>query len=263
MINFDKIVNKLWKQENSIINIKDIWNIIDPDFSNWNKKHLSEIYKIIYRLKAWNIILPIKNWLYFVSNWKIFREIDIISDYYWQIVAKIVKVETNWNYIIAGNKALEIHLKDYSIQNNLIVYTKDVQKNIKISSEFNLIFKILSPWKKDFNKTYNFNYLKKFWIYREIDYQKFFVAWEELALLDSLLIQNSSRGLDNYLINKFLSKFEKYLSREKLWFLVKYRYISSINRLRVIAKNQKLEKLYLACLDIIKNEWANCFLSIK
>lgn len=261
MITFNKIVNKLWKLDWKILSIYDIWDIIDPDFSKWNKKHIQEIYKIIYRLKSNNIITTLKNWLYFISLNSSIREVDIIDSHYWDIVSKIIKDETNWTYFIWWNKSLELHLKDYSIQNKLIVYTKDIQKIININSILRIQFKIFSPWKN--SKKFSFNSLNKYLTKISINNINFLVAWEELALLDSLILADNKLWIDNYLILKYLKKFEKYLSRERLWEIVRIKYISAINRLRIIAQNNKLEKLYQACLDIIKKEWANCFLSLK
>jgi len=261
MITFNKIVNKLWKLEWKVLSIFDIWDIIDPDFSKWNKKHIQEIYKIIYRLKSNNIITTLKNWLYFVSLDSKIREVDIIDSHYWDIIFKIIRDETDWLYFIWWNKALELHLKDYGIQNKLIVYTKDVQKIININSNFKIHFKIFTVWKN--SKKFVFNNLKQYICNIEIGRNRFQVAWEELALLDSLILADNKIWIDNYLILKYLKKFEKYLSRDKLWEIVRIKYISAINRLRIITQNNKLDKLYQICLDIIKKEWANCFLSIK
>lgn len=262
MITFDKIVKKLWKQSWKILNLYDIWSIIDPDFSKWNKKHVIEIYKIIYRLKAINVIFPFKSWLYYVSNREILREVDIVDDNYWNIAHKIIKDETSWDYFISWVKSLEIFLKDYSIQNKLIVYTKDTQKNIQINSDYSIVFKKFLSWKTE-SKTSFYNMTKNYTKKIKINSIQFNISCEELSLLDSLLISDSKLWINNYLIMKFLKKFEKYLSRDILWRLVKIKYISSINRLRIIAQNNKLDNLYKTCLDIIKIEWANCFLSLK
>lgn len=261
MITFDKIVHKLWKLEWKVLSISNIWDIIDPDYSKGNTRHKQEVYKLIYRLKSNNIIAPLKNWLYFLTCGIMTRDIDIIDDNYWNIVYKIIKDEANWIYFIWWNKSLELHLKDYSIQNKLIVYTKDIQKIIRINSKYSIVFKTFTPWKNC--KKFSFNSLNKFLVKISVNNINFSVAWEELALLDSLLLADSKLWIDNYLILKYLKKFEKYLSREKLWEIVRIKYISAINRLRIIAQNNKLEKLYQICLDIIKKEWANCFLSIK
>lgn len=261
MITFDKIVNKLWKQMWKILSIKDIWDIFDPDYSKWNKKHKTEVYKLIYRLKSTNIIFPLKNWLYYINIGSDLREIDIIDDNYWQIVLKIIKDETEWNYFIWWNKSLELHLKDFSIQNKLIVYTKDIQKTVQINSNYSIVFKIFNPWIN--SKKFSFNSLKQYLVKMQINNLNFMVAWEELALLDSLILSDNKAWIDNYLILKYLKKFEKYISREKMWEIVRIKYISSINRLRIISQKNKLDNLYKICLDIIKNEWANCFLSLK
>ncbi len=260
MITFDKIVSKLWKQKGELLNIYDIWSIYDPDFSVSNKKHAREIYKIIYRLKADKTIFPIRNSLYYISYWESADLTQILDSKYWKIVKKLISDETWWKYLIGGKKSLEIHLKDYSIHNKLIVYTKDIQKIITINGDLKVYFKIFKPWK---SSKISFNSILEFFseslIFEWINLR---VSNKELSILDSLLLSEKDSWIDDYLLKKFLTKYNKSLSREILWKLIKIRYISSINRLRSISKNNNYDKLYSDCLDIIKVEWANCFLSL-
>jgi hypothetical protein len=44
---------------------------------------------------------------------------------------------------------------------------------------------------------------------------------------------------------------------------VRVRYITAVNRLRAIAKEAGYDQLYRDCLDVIRNEGANCFISIS
>lgn len=262
MITFEKIVHKLWKMEWEIITYKDIWLIIDPDFLKNNQKYKDKVYKIIYRLKSNQIIHPIRNSLYYICNKKEVKEVDIIDSFYWKIVKKIIQENTMWDYIIWWNKSLELYLKDFSIQNQLIVYTKDIEKIITISKDHKIIFKNIKWWQKN-KKLDNFTFLKKFIKKIQIDSIQFNICNEELAILDTLLIRNNQSKINNYLIDKFLTKFSNYLDRDIMWLLVSYRYITSINRLRVITQQKKNSWLYEKCLDIIKKEWWNCFLAIK
>lgn len=97
----------------------------------------------------------------------------------------------------------------------------------------------------------------------EIDEIILRIANEELALLDALLIHKSEEGINTYLLEKFVKKFSKTLKREILGQLVSLKYLTAINRLRVLAKKLKEDSLYGQCLDIIRQEGANCFVSIK
>ncbi len=262
MITFNKIVNKLCKMEWKILNLIEIWRIFDPDFWIKNKFKVKSIYKIIYRLKANNIIIPIKNSLYFINNKKTYRDIDIIDKYYWSILKKIIWENAWQDYFIWWNKALELLLKDYSLQNKVIVYTKDVQKNISISENHFVLFKTIKSWWKTQNK----NIFSKFLPYTKkinIDGIIFRISQEELSLLDSLIIRNNEEKIDNYLINRFIKKFSKFLSRESLWKLVSLKYITSINRLKLLSKELKENELYNKCLDIVKVEGWNCFINLK
>lgn len=262
MITFNKIVNKLCKMESKVLSIFDIWCFINPDFSPTNNQKWKEIYKLIYRLKACNIIIPIKNSLYFVNNKKNYREIDLIDKYYWSILKKLISQYTYWDYYIWCNKALELHLKDYSLPNQVIVYTKDIQKTIKIAKNYTLLFKTIKSWKKHENKNI-FNKLILYTKNIEIDGIKFRISNEELSVLDALLVRNNKSKLNNYLIEKFLKKYSRFLSREIMWKLVSLKYITSINRLKKTANKFDEKDLYDKCLDIIKVEGWGCFIQLK
>ena len=122
MISFDKIVNKLLKRWLSVVSIDDISDIIYPKIIVLDSAKQANLYKIIYRLKANNHITQLKNWLYIIWVKDTFQ----IDDLYWKICHKIIHNETWSDYIISWMKSLEIIMKDYSLHNRLIVYTKDI-----------------------------------------------------------------------------------------------------------------------------------------
>ena len=124
MIDFDKIVNKLSKKEWQILSLVEIWNIFDPDFRKWSTKNINSIYKIIYRLRALEIIIPIKNSLYFISNSKKIKDIEIIDLFYWKILKKIISDIVWSDYFIWNIKALELLLNDYGVSSRIIIYNK-------------------------------------------------------------------------------------------------------------------------------------------
>lgn len=84
----------------------------------------------------------------------------------------------------------------------------------------------------------------------------------EAALLDTLLLHNRREGIDRYLLDRFLAKFNRILRRDELGKLVELRYISAVNRLREIARDSGYEELYRACVSVIRDEGAGCFLTM-
>ena len=262
MISFDKVVKKMWNLEGNIISIIDVSNITDPDFSKKDSVAKSSTYKTLYRLKACDIITPIRQGLYFVNNQKSTSIERIIEDNYWSIAKKILTQETGGEYFISGNKALEIYLKDFSLPRKLITYHPAGTKNIALSPDHTLSIRPINSGKKTSNKNL-YTVLKKYTKTIEIDGIKLRIASLETSLLDALLIRDESDGIDQYLINKCIKRFGKTLDRKILWDLVAQKYITSINRLRELARDSGNTPLYELCLDIIKQEGGGCFITSK
>ena len=81
MLSFNKIVNKLSKKWWKILFKDDIFEIIDPEKKT---KFNSYLNKIIYRLKANNIIISIKAWVYIIPTKEDLNlnNIDLLDKYY-------------------------------------------------------------------------------------------------------------------------------------------------------------------------------------
>ncbi len=94
-------------------------------------------------------------------------------------------------------------------------------------------------------------------------FSKVSVADPELALMDSLIEREARNGSIERILLKFLDRFGKTLRRDVLGKLVGLRYITSINRLKLFAHDHKLDPIASLCLDIIKKEGGNCFVSAK
>ncbi len=270
VLTFNKIVNKLWKMSGKIILLSDIEEIIDPENARW-KEGKREVYKTIYRLKAAWVIRPLRNGIFYINPIETQnlgsknlppKDSEIIGINYWNIVHAYIRKEVHGEAIIAGGKWLELHLMDLSIPNHLIVYTKDVQKNITITDGIQLYFRTIEKWEKSGSI---FTALKsKFSLKVDISEKiSLRILTHEAAILDALLIHRGAKAIDEYLIKKFLNRYHRDLDRDVLGKLVKIRYISSVNRLREIAKNLEYNDLYEKCLSVIKNEWAGCFLTFK
>jgi len=262
MIDFNKIVNKLWKIKWEFIDIGDVADIVDPDFRKKTTDKRSVTYKTLYRLKWGNIITPIKQGLYYVSMWENINIEGIIEDSYWKIVKKLLARETGSEYFISGNKALEILMRDYSAPKRLLICGLESTKNLQISEAYSLSIRPITSGKKTGNKNI-YPLLKKYTNTLEIDGEKLRVACPELALLDTLLLRDADNWIDQYLIEKFLKRSSKILGREVLWKLVSMKYITALNRLRAIAKDMNNKQLYEMCIDIIKQEGGGCFVSGK
>ena len=262
MIDFNKIVNKLWKMKWEFIDIDDISDIVDPDFRKKSLSKRSPTYKVLYRLKGNNIILPIKQGLYYIPENENINIEWIIEDSYWKIIKKVLSREVQGEYFISGNKALEILMKDYSAPKKLIVSGQENTKNLQISDTYSLSIRPITSGKKTGNKNI-YSLFKKYTDSLEIDGEKVRIACPELALLDTLLLRDTDNGIDQYLIEKFLKRSSKILRREVLGKLVSMKYITALNRLRSIAKDMKNTQVYEMCIDIIKQEWGGCFVSGK
>lgn len=260
MIDFNKIVNKLWKIKGEFIDIDDISDIVDPDF---RKKPLNKrypTYKILYLLKGSNIITPIKQWLYYVPESENIHIEWVIEDRYWKIVKKILSREVWRAYFLSGNKALEILMKDYSAPKKLLISGQEKTKNLQISDTYSLSIRPITSGKKTLNKNI-YTLLSKYTDSLEIDGQKLRIACPELALLDTLLLRDTDNGIDQYLVEKFLKRSSKILRREVLGKLVSLKYITAINRLRSITKDTRNTPIYEMCIDIIKQEGGGCFVT--
>lgn len=242
------------------IDIDDISDIVDPDFRKKSLNKRSPTYKVLYRLKGSNILIPIKQWLYYVPESENINIEWIVEDGYWRIVKKILSREVWGEYFISGNKALEILMKDYSAPKKLIVSGKDTTKNLQISKTYSLSVRPITSGKKTLNRNI-YSFFKRYTDSLEIDDQKLRIACPELALLDTLLIRDTDNGIDQYLVEKFLKRSSKILRREILGKLVSMKYITAINRLRSIAQDMKNISVYEMCIDIIKQEGGGCFVS--
>ncbi len=261
MISFDKIVHKLWTKKSSIILIDDLVELVDPDNSR-AEVGMREVYKIVYRLKSEWHMLALRNGLFLLGpKVDAKSEVELIESHYWEIARAYIKSEVGSEYVIGGAKALEFHIADMSTPASLIVYTRFLSKQVILSKNHRLIFKKRETWKRSSGSL--FPKLLPHVLRKTISGIDFKMLNHEASLLDVLLLQNSGGVIDTYLILKFLKKYHHTLQRNILGNLVELRYISSINRLREIAKSQGYDRLYRDCVSIIRDEWAGCFLASK
>lgn len=254
-----KIVKKLEKKMWSIITLEDIGDILDPG-SRGTVRDGTRIHQTVYALKGLGTIISIRNGLYYVGDGVLTTGEEVVEVHYWDIVRMIARQEAGIDWVIGGEKALELIMMDYSIPFQLIVYTKDIAKKVVISPRHEIVFRtIISGEKKQ--RVNAFGILKKQSQSLDIRKVSFPVLGLESALLDALTIHDHEEGITETLILKFLKRYESKLERGNFGILVSVRYIRAMNRLREITKNHEYTRLYDISLDVIKKEWGGCFVS--
>lgn len=244
MIDFNKIVKKLWNKRWKVLTKNDIWEIIDPE-----KKSLyqSKVDKTIYLLKSQKILLSLKAGVYVVPEVEDMdlNEVDLWEKYYFKLLKKIIGAELWSAYYISGQKALEIHMKNFSIPQKLFVTSRNQEKRIKLQ-ENEIIFrtvhgnfqgkKISCYW-----KFYPYSQIK------EIDGVKLRVSCLELALLEASLVEDSQMWVPTQLLTHALKKYGKVLRKEVFSDILRYKYNMSANRLKELSRHidPKLSAFFL------------------
>lgn len=247
MITFNKIVNKLLKKWWKVVFKDDIFDMIDPDL---DKKNINLVYKIIYRLKWEWIIIPLKNWVYIVPDEedKKLNEIDLIEKYYYIFVKKYI-TKYAWNdYFLCWKKALELNIKDFSINEKIVVLTRNVNKKVFFWN-YTIIFKTLIQ-----NKINLYSKMSKMTKKVDIEWYTFKVANLELSLVQASIIEEKDLGVQIDLLNKVIKKYKNHFIIDNFYYIWSLKYIMAFNRLKEISKNID-SNLYKVFLDIIKKNW--------
>lgn len=247
MISFDKIVNKLLKKWWKIIFKEDIFDLIDPEKK---PQYNTLVNKTIYRLKSIWVLKVIRNWVYVISNKddNELNEIDLVEKYYFELVKKYILQEVWSDYFISWKKSLEIHLKNYSIPEKIIIITRKTNKKIIIWN-YQIIFKTISQNGK--NLYSKFSKLTKSIF---IDKTPFKISCLELSLVESALISDSFEWIYIDDISKVLKKYGKFFIIENFYLIWELKYIMAFNRLKEISRPIN-NNLYQVFLDIIKKNW--------
>lgn len=250
----------MWK----IITVQDIRDLVDPGARDIVRED-ARVAQTVYALKGQGVIQSLRNGLYYVSDGELDDVESIIDTHYWEIIRTIISAEVGKDYIIGGEKALELLMMDFSIPYQLIIYTRDISKKVAISPRHEILFRTMITGEKT-SRVNAFGILKKqsTQIDMKINMKReiFSCLGYEAALLDTLTIHDHEEGIAEALALKFLKRYESKLERGNFGILVSIRYIRAINRLRQITKEHGYTRLYENCLDVIKKEWGWCFLTL-
>lgn len=250
-MDFNKIVNKLFKKWWKVLFKDDIFEIIDPEKK---EAYINKLNKLIYRLKAEGVIINIKAWVYIVptDDDKLLNKIDLIEKYYIKLLKKYI-IYYVWNsYFISWAKALEIHNKNLSIPEKIFIITRNTNKKI-IFWNYEIIFKTISCNKNN-NKLNLYNKFSLYTDIKNIEDIDLKISNLELSLVESAIVSDSSIWFDINLINKTLKKYRKVLNHTVFYEIWEYKYIMWFNRLKELSKHIDKE-LYTIFLDIIKKNW--------
>lgn len=239
--------------------MEDLRDLIDPAGGR-GEAGLRDAYKLAYALKASKILLPIKNALYAVVAGKVptpMEEIRLVEDSYWKIAKKLVSARAGEG-ILAGPKAIECWMRDFSIPDTLIVYTPSTSATLKVSDRYAIVLKTAKTGEKTGRKN-AFPLFKKLSEPMEIEGVRFRIAGIEHAMLDALITHKGHDGIAEASVRKAVSKYGKAVRRDALGTLVACKYLRGINRLRAIAKDMGATAVYEKALDAVKVEGGGCF----
>ncbi len=243
----NKVVQKYW-QFLSRDELRDTW------IRSWgSKSRLSYALSII---TSRSIGFAVARGIYRIG------ERTELSDFYWPLLAYIMKSITASSYVIGGEKSIEIHLRNFAIPDIVTLYTRETDMRIRIIEGKEIHLRSLLSGEKS----------GKLNLFRKITTDIMRVPYEgvflpilslEASLLDAATLRRHHMGIEESTLIKFLKVYAHKLSRARLGELVSVRYIRAANRLRIFAKEIWEESLYRMMLDIIKKEGGGCFVTLR
>lgn len=249
MIDFNKIVQRLWTKWWKVIFKDDIFEIIDPEKKDI---YISKLDKCIYKLKAIWVIINLKAWVYIVPDLedKKLNKIDLIDKYYMKLLKKYITYYVWSSYYISWRKSLEIHMKNLEISDKIFIVNRTLNKKIKIWN-LEIIFKTISWNDNSWKKINLFSKFQNFTTTKNIDDLEFKLSSIELSLLESALVNDVESWIPIDLLNKTIKKYWNVMNKDVFYEIGKYKFIMSFNRLKELSKpiNKDLYKIFL---DIIK-----------
>lgn len=200
------------------------------------------------------ILIRVARDLYFHGS------IEGLRTAYWDVVQKLVRIHAPSGAILWGEKALEVHMYNYSRPSVLILYTRHTARRIILVDGREIHFRTLVSGKKTRNKNL-FWWMQKHSFSHDI-LKGILIPHKEIALLESLSLRRHNMGIAEWDVFAFLQEYHDNLDTALLRESVTLRYIRALNRLRVIAKHSGYEALYVLCLSVIREEGWWCYVSL-
>ena len=226
------IVNKLWKLHGKIIDNTTIHKLLstitDEVFSE------ARIYKLTHTLRnKWHLISLKKNCFLCVNYKKPLDEEEIIQAHYWELLKKHCQTFIQWWWYIWWLKALELHLQNYEIPENI-----DIINTHKNALEVIMFDRTVAYKRYTHQKVDIFSKIKKHLVTQKIGKFSFPIASIELAVLESL--HNPSKiqwSLINEYIKRIIRKHKKTMNLDFFWMILSNnKHHVGVNRLYQISK---------------------------
>ena len=253
MLDFNKIVQRLWTKWWKILFKDDIFEMIDPEKK---KIYINKLNKYLYKLKSLWILVNLKAWVYIVPDIEDadLNKIDLIDKYYLKLLKKYIIFHVWSSYYISWRKSLEFHMKNLEIPEKIFVVNRLINKKIKIWN-LEIIFKTISGNDIYWKKINLFTKMSEFSVIKQIEWLDFKLSWLELSLVEAALVNDIDLWVPVELLSNSIKKYSKVMDKDIFYKIGKYKFIMSFNRLKEIAKPIDRE-LYEVFLDIIKkNGW--------
>ncbi len=246
-----KICEKMWK----ILTKEDI---VDIWLRSWGSK--SRVAYAMSILLGRGLVVKVTNGIYrILGDAKSGDTLGSLDSYYWEIVRKLISIHAPSGALLWWEKALELHLMDFSIPDVLILYTRNTNLRLTLSDGRSLHFRTLVSWAKTGKKNL-FSFLNEKKVHLG-EIANLSVLSQETAILEALTVKRHDEWVNEYNVLRFLKRYGQGLDVTTLAKLVWLRYIRPMNRLRSIAKSHGYIELYETCIAIIKKEWGGCFIT--
>lgn len=255
---FDKIVKKLLKSPSRIVSLADLADLVAPGVRDLSAGQRASVHKLAYRLKSSGVLSSVRRGLWTVVVPGSSAPCVNADELYWGMLAKAATAACGSRWLIAGRKALELHLRDVSAPDEIRVITDGPSGVSAMSPGRRLRFAPLRKYGAKGGPTL-FSKFLPLRVKVAAEGVVVPVACVEHALLEYL--SGPSRDRDGHLISRALAKFGATLRRDVLGQLVSLRYIVAVNRLKEAAKRLGFPSIYALCLDVIKREGRGCFVT--
>lgn len=249
---FEKIVQKMKKKWQNLWSLQDIDKLV---VSSAMGSHTT-LYKTIHLLVVSWVLISIRKWLYLSGQGATQKTLDP-QDFYWSIVRKTLAEKYMSQWVIVGQKALAIMLKDFSLPEVLSVCVPNKPKKITLLGGYKMT--TLSP--KSQKKSGMYGIVKKYATKVLVDDTALWVTCSEHAILESLIVRDGHDITDLNMVLRWLKKNSHTLRMEVFAQLVPNKYISAANRLKYIAFDHQYDWLYAMMLKAIDQYGGGCHLS--
>lgn len=203
-IQLKEIIKKISQTKKKLITIDELSTLTNINIDK--KQHGQKFYKMIYYLKQRGRLVSIKKDLFVLKHPDDKKnEQDYIEIYYRTLLIKECKQRYKNQRYIAGETALQLHLKQYNIPDIITLVNPEKQGYEVLLSGKKMQRKIYTHQQKNISKQFI-----KFQTVIPYDSLKLPIATLELALLEALYNNNPNDSILLDSIKKILKKTKEF-----------------------------------------------------